>query len=143
MGLHKIFKIVSIVLGIFGAIFLAILIAKGDETVVATGEGIDNYMYVAYITFALALLLVIVFVLKGVFAGDIKKTLLTVGLFLAVIIISYVLADGSVNGLPLVDKAPISESASKWAGTGLYAFYILLAGAIGSMIFSGIKKIGN
>ncbi|MGV6829038.1 MAG: hypothetical protein ACWA45_06535 [Flavobacteriales bacterium] len=143
MGLYKILKIVSIVLSVLGAVFLAIIISKGDETVIATGEGIENYMYIAYITFAIALLLVIIFVLKGVFAGDIKKTLLTVGLFLAVIIISYVLADGSTEGLPLVDKKTISESASKWAGTGLYAFYILLIGAIGSMVFSGIKKINN
>lgn len=143
MGLHKILKIVALVLSVAGIIFLAMIISKGDEAVAATGAGVDNYLYVAYVVFAIALLFVLVFVLKGVFEGDIKKTLLTVGTFLVIIIVSYVLANGSIEGLPLVDDAPITESASKWAGTGLYAFYILLVVAIGSMILGGIKKIGK
>jgi hypothetical protein len=34
----------------------------------------------------------------------------------------------------------LSESGSKWVGTGLYSFYILAIIAIGTMIFSGFKK---
>ena len=67
MALHKILKIVALLLGVAGVIFLAMIIAKGDEAVSASG--------------------------------------------------------------------------SKWVGTGLYAFYILAILAVGSMVFSGIKKV--
>jgi len=142
MGLHKILKIVALLLSVAGIIFLAMIISKGDDVVKATGEGVDGFLYVAYVMFAIVLLFVIVFVLKGIFAGDIKKTLFSVGGFLLIVIISYVLADGSDAGnYMLNDGSYISESDSKWVGTGLYAFYIMAVLAIGAMVFSGIKKV--
>ena len=141
MGLHKILKIVALILSLVGIVLFAMLVNKGDEVIVQTGEGIDGYLYVAYIMFALVLLFVLIFVLKGIFAGNLKKTLISVGLFLLIGIISYMMASSSVEGLPLVDEKVISESSSKWVGTGLYAFYILAIMAIGSMVFSGIKKL--
>lgn len=141
MGLHKILKIVAAILGVAGMIFWFMLVAKGDEAVKATGEGVDPLMYIGYIVLAIVVLFVVVFVLKGIFAGNIKKTLLSVGAFLAVVIISYVLASGSIEGLPLVDDAPVTESTSKWVGAGLITFYILAIAAIGSMVFSGVKKL--
>lgn len=141
MGLHKILKIVALVLGVAGLIFWGMLVAKGDEAVKATGEGVDPLMYIGYITLAIVLLFVIIFVLKGIFAGDLKKTLLSVGAFLLVVIISYVMSSGSVEGLPLIDGKPISESGSKWVSTGLNTFYILAIAAIGAMVFSGVKKL--
>ncbi|MFT6127744.1 MAG: hypothetical protein ACI9D4_001339 [Polaribacter sp.] len=141
MGLHKILKIVALILSVAGIIFLAMIVAKGDEVVQATGEGVDGYLFVAYITFAIVLFFVIVFVVKGILAGDIKKTLITIGAFLVVVIIAYVLADGT----PMIksDGTMMSESASKWAGTGLYAFYLLAIIAVGAMVLSGIKKIAK
>ncbi|MFT6687978.1 MAG: hypothetical protein ACJAX7_000987, partial [Saprospiraceae bacterium] len=62
MGLHKILKIVALILSVAGIIFLAMIVAKGDEVVQATGEGVDGYLFVAYITFAIVLFFVIVFV---------------------------------------------------------------------------------
>ena len=141
MGLHKIIKIVALVLSLVGIVLFAMLVSTGDEVIEQTGESVDGYMYVAYIMFALVLLFVLVFVLKGIFAGNLKKTLISVGLFLLIGVISYVMASNSVEGLPLVDEKVISESSSKWVGTGLYAFYILAIMAIGAMIFSGIKKL--
>lgn len=141
MGLHKIIKIVALVLSLVGIVLFAMLVSTGDEVIEQTGESVDGYMYVAYIMFALVLLFVLIFVLKGIFAGNLKKTLISVGLFLLIGIISYMMASSSVEGLPLVDEKVISESSSKWVGTGLYAFYILAIMAIGAMIFSGIKKL--
>jgi len=142
MGLHKILKIVALILSVVGVVFLAMIVSKGDDAVKATGYGLDGFLYVAYIIFSLILLMVIIFVLKGIFAGDIKKTLISVGLFLAIIAISYVLSSGAdASKMPLVDGKQITESASKWVGTGLHAFYIIGIVAIGSMVLSGIKKI--
>jgi hypothetical protein len=98
-------------------------------------------MYIAYITLAIVIFFVVIFVLQGIFAGNLKKTLLVVGAFLAVVVISYVISSGSVVGLPKIDGKAISESTSKWVSTGLNTFYILAIAAIGSMVFSGVKKI--
>lgn len=141
MGLYKILKIVALLLGVAGIIFWFMLLAKGDEAIKATGEGVDPMIYIAYITMAIVLAFVLIFVLKGLFSGDIKKTLMSIGAFLVVVILGYVLASGSIEGLPEVDGAPVTESTSKWVGTGLKTFYILAILAIGAMIFSGFKKL--
>jgi len=139
MGLHKILKIVALLLSIAGVVSLAMIVSNGDDAVKATGEGLDGFLYIAYIMFALVLFFVIIFVLKGLMAGDIKKTLITVGAFLVVIVISYVMADG-VETL-MKDGKILSESGSKWISTGINAFVLLGLIAIGSMVFGGVKKI--
>ncbi|PVW14285.1 hypothetical protein [Marixanthomonas spongiae] len=139
MALHKILKIVAIILSLAGIVFLGMILSKGDDVVKATGEGVDGYLYIAYITLAIVLLFVIIFVLKGIFAGNIKRTLLSILGFLVVVAIGYALASGVET--PMQDGKMLSESGSRWVGTGLYVFYILAILAIGSMVFSGIKKM--
>lgn len=148
MGLHKIIRIVALLLSLAGIIFFVMILRQGDDAIenaLAAGDdvAIVNYaLYTAYTIFAVVLAFVLIFVLKGLLAGDIKKTLIILGVFGAVIVISYMLSTGSdVDSLPLVDGVPISESGSKWVGTGLHAFYILAILAIGSMVLSGVKKI--
>lgn len=139
MGLHKILKIVALVLSVAGIISLAMIVSNGDDAVKATGEGLDGFLYIAYIMFSIVLLFVIVFVLKGLLAGDIKKTLITIGAFLAVIIISYIMADGVETMMK--DGKVLSASGSKWISTGINAFVLLGLIAIGSMASGGIKKL--
>jgi hypothetical protein len=141
MGLYKIFKIVAMLLGVAGLIFWFLLISKGDDAVKATGEGVAPLMYIGYVVMAIVLLLVTVFVLKGVLSGEVKKTVMSVGAFLAVVVISYVLASGSIEGLTPADNSVVTESTSKWVGTGLIAFYILAIVAVATMAFSGVKKV--
>ncbi len=141
MALHKILKIIALLLSVAGIIFLAMIIVKGDEAVASTGAGLDGFLYVAYITFALTILFVLFFVLKGLLSGDIKNTLISVGIFLGIVVLSYVLADGTP--MQLREGEALSASGSKWVDTGLYVFYILGIVAIGAMIFSGIKKVTN
>lgn len=141
MGLYKILKIVALLLSVAGIVFWFMLIAKGDEAVKATGEGVSPMLIIAYLTMAIVLLFVVVFVVQGIFAGNLKKTLMSVGAFLAILIVSYVMSSGSIEGLAPVDDTPITESTSKWVGTGLNAFYILAVIAIGAMVFSGFKKV--
>lgn len=139
MALHKILKIVALLLSVAGIIFLAMIIAKGDTEVAATGAGVDGFLYVAYIIFAITILFVLFFVLKGLASGNIKNTLISIGVFLLIVVISYVLADGTP--MEIQDQEPLSASGSKWVGTGLYAFYIMAILAVGAMVFSGIKKV--
>ncbi|SHI76726.1 hypothetical protein [Algibacter luteus] len=142
MGLHKILKIVAFALAIIGAVF-ALIIMAGDEETAQNMSG--NMLYIAYAVLGIVLLLVLLFVIKGLFAGDIKKTLMTVGAFAAVVIISYVISSGTdLNLQPFNDKGlGITESVSKNVGAGLYTFYILAALAIGSMLYGGAKKMLN
>ena len=63
---------------------------------------------------------------------------MSVGAFLLVVIIAYVMAEGVETEMR--DGEILSASGSKWVGTGLNTFYILAVVAIGSMIYSGIKK---
>lgn len=148
MGLHKIIRIVALLLSLAGIVFFVMILRQGDDAIenaLAAGDdvAIVNYaLYTAYTIFMVVLAFVLMFVLKGLLAGDIKKTLIILGAFIAVIVISYMLSTGSdVANLPLVDGVPISESGSKWVGTGLHTFYILAFLAIASMVLSGVKKI--
>ena len=139
MGLHKILKIVALILSIAGIVSLAMIVSNGDDAVKATGEGLDGFLYIAYITFAIVLFFVIIFVLKGLMAGNIKKTLITVGAFLAIVVISYVMSEGVETAMK--DGKILSANGSKWISTGLNTFVILGVVAIGSMVFSGLKKL--
>ncbi|WP_346882565.1 hypothetical protein [uncultured Algibacter sp.] len=142
MGLHKIIKYIAYALGIIGAVLaLVIMVSDKDDTLAMSG----NILVVAYIVLGLVLAMVLIFVLKGLFEGDIKKTLLTVGIFAAVIGISYGISSGTDLDLkPFTDKGVnVDTSDSKMVGAGLYAFYILAVLAIGSMLFGGAKKIFN
>ena len=138
MGLHKIIKIVGLILSLIGVALLGMMIMKGDDVIKETGSGIDAFIYTAYVIFALVLIAVVIFGLKGLMSGNIKNTLIILGAFIVVIGISYGLADN--NQLTLANGKLLTESNSKWIGAGLYTFYILAIIAIGSMVVSGFKK---
>lgn len=139
MNLYKVIKILAIVLSVVAAgIFLYVLI-QGNEQVQATGQGVDWFIYIAYITLLIAILFVLLFVIQGILAGDSKKTLIPLAIFLVIIAISYGLADG--NEVILSNGTVISAGESRWIGTGLYTFYTVAGIAIASMIYSEINKI--
>ena len=142
MGLHKILKILAFALAILGAIFALTIMAGDDDTALSMS---GNMLYVTYAVLGIVLALVVIFVIKGLFTGDIKKTLLTVGAFAAVLFISYGISSGTDLDLtPFTDKGlDIDEGTSKMVGAGLYAFYVLAIVAIGSMLLGGVKNIFN
>ena len=142
MGLHKILKIVAFALAILGAIFALTIMAGDDDTALSMS---GNMLYVTYAVLGIVLALVVIFVLKGLFSGDIKKTLITVGAFAAVLFLSYAISSGTDLDLtPFTDKGlDIDEGTSKMVGAGLYAFYVLAIVAIGSMLLGGVKNIFN
>jgi Na+/proline symporter len=143
MGLLKIIKLVALLLSVVGVILYLMIFLKGDQAIkdaLFNGEEVailDWALYVAYIIFALVLAFVLFSGLKGFLSGDVKKTILPVVVLLVIIAISYVLADGTE--MPMKEGI-LSETGSKWVGTGLYSFYILAILAIAVMIISGFKK---
>ena len=147
MNSQKILTIIMGVVGVVSALFLFMIINTGDEAIKA-GESagtVNTFMYIAYIILLVTLAIVLLFVIKGLFSGNIKKTLMTVGAFLAIVFISYAMSSGTDLDLkPFTDKGlDVNEGTSKAVGAGLYAFYILAVLAIGSMLYGGAKKLFN
>jgi len=144
MTLQKISKIIVAILGLLGVIFLVRIISAGDDAIKSGEEAglVDPMAYIAYVVLGVILVLVIFFVLKNLFtnAKSLKSTLIGIGAFAAVIIISYVAAGGDPMEYKLQDGIA-TDGQSHMVGTGLIAFYILLAVAAISMIFSGVKKV--
>ena len=136
MGLHKILSIVALILAVIGIIF-GLMIMSGSHGM------IDNMMIVAYVIFAITIALVLFYVIIGLFSGNIKKTLLSLGAFLAIIIISYLMASGTNLDLqPFIDKGlNVTETTSKNVGAGLYTFYALAIFAIAVVALSSIRKL--
>lgn len=148
MNLHKILKIAAAVLGLLGIIFLVRIIYKGDEAIQSAAlDGdtaiLDPMAWVTYIIFGLTIAFVIFFVIKNLFTNtsSLKSTLMGVGAFLVVLIISYAVSSGADAGDYLYNGAAVTEGESKMVGAGLIAFYILIIGAALAMALSGFKKL--
>lgn len=143
MTLHKILKYLALVIGVVGLILWGRVLMTGDDAIENSADVqasvVSPFLYVAYIVFAVILLLVLFFVIKGLFTGDIKKTLISIGSFLLVIVIAYVLTGGTETQLS--DGSMLSASANHWISTGLVTFYILAGIAILLMVLSGVRKL--
>ena len=142
MGLHKILRIVALILAVIGLVF-ALMIAATPREELQANSFIDNMMYVAYLVLIITIAIVLFYVLIGLFKGNIKKTILVLGIFFAIILVSYFISSGTDLDLqPFIDKGQnVTEATSKKVGAGLYTFYTLAILAIGSMALSGLKKL--
>jgi hypothetical protein len=143
MTLHKILKYVSIVIGVIGLILLGRILFEDGDAIEASADLqtslLNPFMYVAYLVLGIVIALVAFFVIKGLFKGNIKNTLIAIGSFLAVIIIAYLVTDGSQ--MTLKDGDILSASTTHWISAGLVTFYILAGIAILAMFISGVKKL--
>jgi protein-S-isoprenylcysteine O-methyltransferase Ste14 len=143
MNLHKVFKIVVAILSLAGAIFLAMIVSKGDDAIKAGDAGaVDNMSYIAYITLGLILLFVVFFVVKNLVThtSSLKSTLIGAGAFAAVLIVAYLLTGGDTTQYSY-SEGIATDKQSHLVGAGLVAFYVLGTVAILSMLLSGVKKL--
>ncbi len=145
--MHKILKIVALVLSLAGIGVLVNIIAKGDDAIKAAAlDGdtsiVDPMAIIAYITLGLVLAFVLFFVIKNLVTGgkSLKNTLIGLGAFILVLVIAYAVSGGDVNQY-FYNGIEATEGESKLVGAGLVAFYILILTAAGTMLFSGIKKL--
>jgi hypothetical protein len=135
MGLHKIVKILSLVLALAGILFGVMIIAGNN------GQ-IDSMMYVAYAVLFIVLALVVVYTLinllshKDALMGALKG----VGSFVVLGLICYfVFASGTEK--TIADGKILSATDDKLIGAGLYMFYALALIATGAMVYTGVKKM--
>ncbi len=146
--MYKILKIVVAVISVLGIVSLVRIISTGDDAIDAAALAgdtaiVDPMAWAAYIMLGLILAFVIFFVLKNLFThtSELKNTLIGVGAFAAVLIIAYLVSGGDTMVYELQeDNAFATAGQSQMVGAGLTAFYLLLAIAAISMIFSGVKK---
>ncbi len=66
-----------------------------------------------------------------------KKGLISLVVFAAIILIAYATASSEIPAI----KQSVTEGTVKMVGGGLGAFYVLLIGAVGSIVFAEVSKI--
>ncbi|UGS21306.1 hypothetical protein [Flavobacterium cyclinae] len=139
MNLHKVTKIAAIVISILSLVALGGLMATSDSE---DNSWISPLIYLSYVILLACVVVVLIYVFKNLFSNkeNLKKTLISVGLFLGVVIVSFILADGS-EIKSSSNEVIASESTSKWVSTGLNTFYLLAVAAIGTMVWTGFNKI--
>ena len=136
MNLHKLTKIAAIVISVLSILFLAGLMASSDD---ADNSWISPLIYLSYFVLAACIAIVLIYVFKNLLSNkeNLKKTLISIGLFLGLLLISFILADSSevkANG------EIVSGSTSKLVSTGLNMFYFLGLVSIGTMAWTGLNK---
>ena len=146
MKIQNIIKIISAIISVLAAFFLLRIIGTGDDDIkMAATMGdfstVSPLVELARIVIFITIATTLIFSLLGLFSdrAKLKKAAISIGLFLCVIGISYVLSEGVET--PLKDGEVLSATGSKWVGTGIRTFYILAVIAISLMIFSGVTKI--
>jgi len=123
----KIINILKIVIGVIAAVlFLRIMIEDDDlikEQVELQNSLVSPDLYLAYIILGIAVFLAVVFTLIGVFKGNIKKTLISVGSFAVIVVISlFALAGDYGTGFKISDTETLSQSGAHWVGAGYTHF---------------------
>ncbi|HET8753618.1 MAG TPA: hypothetical protein VFM59_04585 [Salinimicrobium sp.] len=143
MNLYKILKYLAIVIGLIGLFFLGRVLLAGDDAITNSadlqGSVLTPLLYLSYIILAIAIGLVLIFMIKGLFSGNIKNTLIAVGGFVLIVVLAYLFTDGAE--MQLKDGSVLSASASHWVSAGLVTFYIMATIAILVMLTSGVKKL--
>jgi hypothetical protein len=134
MALHKIIRIVVLILALIGIALLATILSGNNGM-------ISLYMSIAYVVLGIAIVFTLLFSLTQLFTNKatLKKTLMSVGAFILIIVISYALSSG--EDVYKQGVLVVSESGSKWVDTGLRTFYFLVLIAVGLMFVSGVKKL--
>ncbi len=141
--MDKFIKIFKIAIGVLGGIlFLRVLME--DEDLIKIEPALQSsvlspLLYLSYFILGVCIVATIGFVIYRLFQGNVKKTLISVGAFLAVVLISFFASSGEET--PLRDGEVLSAYGSKWVSTGLTVFYILIIFAFGAILFSSVKKV--
>jgi hypothetical protein len=143
MGLHKILKLIVGIVGIVALVVAGMVWANNEAIVGGDSQNlVDIMILLAWIVIGIAVILVAIFVVKGLFSGNAKNTLIGAGAFLLVVAISYFAASGAEE-VAMKDGEMLSASGSQWVSAGINAFFILAAVAIVLMVISGAKKLVN
>ncbi len=154
MKISKILSYVVLGVGIIGAILWYVMSSSISNLMDQNGvsearelplemasPSVDPLYSLTLIIFVVTIIatLIAVFSTLAKNPEGLKKAAIGIVVFIVIIGIGFVLAEGVET--PMKDGEILSASGSRWVGTGLYAFYVLAAAAVGLMFLSGIKKL--
>lgn len=69
-----------------------------------------------------------------------KKSLISVGLFIVVILVSFLLAKGNDVSQALLEKNNLTTGTSKWIGAACIMVYIMLVAAVIAIVYTEVVK---
>lgn len=143
MTIYKVFKYIAILIGVISLYYMVRVLVAGNQSIMDSGDLqsslISPFLYVGYIVLILAALIALIFAIKGLFEGDVKETLVSIGSIAVVVLISYLVTSG--EPYQMTDGTVLSEGIVHWISAGFVIFYILGILAIGSMLYGGIRKL--
>lgn len=140
--LYKVFKYIAIAFGIVTLYFIVRIWIAGDDALMTSGDLqsalVTPYIYVGYIALILAATVALVFAIQDLFKGNIKSTLMIIGVFAVIVLLAFLVSDGEA-----AESGGVTYSATtvRWIEAGLYVFYILGVLAILAMLMTGFKKL--
>ncbi len=150
--MNKTNRISLIILGIIVAVTVILLVSlftnlSDVDNDPKMGMWINSNLYWAYILFALAAGLAIIFAL-GQMVTDWKSAkggLVGIGFILVVVLIAFLLSSGKIPQFPgvqkFIDDGTLTERVAKWVDTGLITTYLLLGIAILSLIGASVSRL--
>jgi uncharacterized membrane protein YuzA (DUF378 family) len=144
MNIQKIVKIVALVIGLIAVFFLVNIMTLGDEAIKAdaANQGVlSGFATLAYVVLAIAAITAIVSSLVNLISQPekLKKTVMSLGVFLLVLAVAWFASSGEERLLS--DGTTLTSGQSQMIEAGIKAFYILILLAAGLMLFFGVKKM--
>ena len=139
MNVYKISKIFVIIIGIIASILFVSTLGM-EVTMDNNSYIVDYFIYLSYLAMAVSFLAVIYFVFKNLITHkeQLKRALISWGLFAGVVLIAFIFADGSEIKMKEVVISPIY---SKIISTSLNTFYILAFISVAVLGWTGFSKI--
>ncbi|RTL13648.1 MAG: hypothetical protein EKK56_04545 [Flavobacteriaceae bacterium] len=139
MNVYKISKILVIIIGIIASILFVSTLGM-EVSMDNNSYIVDYFIYISYLAMAVAFFSVVYFVFKNLIThkDQLRRALISMGLFAAVILIAFILADSTE--VKLKDGGVISSFASKLISTSLNTFYILAFISVAVLGWTGFSK---
>ena len=130
-------RILELILFVVSLVFFGIVFAQNPKTVDASS--LNPFLYWIYALVVLALCVTLLFPLVGAFKSK-KKFLRLIILILAVVVIvggAWLLAPGTAID---VNASKVEAGTFKFADMVLYVTYLIVCGAIVTLIWSAIRN---
>ena len=145
MNLQKITNISVVLLAVLALIVLGVIIAQGDEYIeMSAMQGnfgaVSLMINLALIVLVVTVAMTLVFSVKNLVSekSKMKKAGISIGSFLAVFVLAFVLSSGVETPLP--DGGMLSATQSKLVEAGIRTFYLLTIIAGGIMVYFSVSK---
>jgi hypothetical protein len=139
MNVYKISKILVIIIGIIASILFVSTLGM-EVSMDNNSYIVDYFIYLSYLAMAVSFFSVIYFVFKNLITHkeQLKRALISLGIFAAIVLVAFILADGTEIKMK---EVVISPMYSKLISTSLNTFYILAIISVAVLGWTGFSKI--